>query len=58
MFLPRDVVQDWDLAALDDVGVGAGERGVVPHEVGGVVVAEGAEVVGVGAVGGLLIMNE
>ena len=41
------------MAALDDVCVGAGERGAVAHEVGDVVVAEGAKVVGVGAVGRL-----
>ena len=51
--LPGDVVQHGDVAAVDDVGVGAGERGVEAHQVGGVVVAERAKVVGVRPVRGL-----
>ena len=48
--LPGNVVEDGDVAGVDDVCVGAGERGVEAHQVGGVVVAERAKVVGVGPV--------
>jgi hypothetical protein len=52
VFFPHDAPNNTDAAGVHNVHVGAGEGGVESHEVVGVVVAEGAKVVGVAFVAG------